>query len=60
MAPNHLSDAERAQLSVRADQFHDALARGSVSDWGPFLAGLPERVRPAVLAELVIIDLFDG
>jgi len=58
MASHPLTDAERAQLSVRADQFHEALARGTVNDWGPYLAGLEEqRLRPAVLAELVILDL---
>jgi serine/threonine protein kinase len=55
--PDPLSDPERAELSVRADQFHEALARGSVSDWEVYLAGLSARARPAVLAELVIIDL---
>ncbi len=58
MASHPLTDTERAQLSVRADQFHEALARGTVNDWGPYLAGLEEdRLRPAVLAELVILDL---
>lgn len=52
-----LSDEERALLSVRADEFHAALARGASSDWEPFLAGLPAHARLAVLAELVIIDL---
>lgn len=52
-----LSDDERAQLSVRADEFHEAIARGAVSDWRPFLEGLPERMRRPVLTELVIIDL---
>jgi serine/threonine protein kinase len=52
-----LSDDERAQLSARADEFHAALIRGAGSDWGPFLADLPDRMRRAVLTELVIIDL---
>jgi hypothetical protein len=52
-----LSDDERAQLSVRADEFHAALLRGVGSDWGPFLEGLPERMRRPVLVELVIIEL---
>jgi len=52
-----LSDDERAQLSARADEFHEALRKGAGSDWGPFLAGLPERMRLRVLIELVIIDL---
>src|SRR4051794_28221982 len=52
-----LTDADRAQLSARADQFHAALSRGVAGDWDTYLAGLPEHVRPAVLAELVIIDL---
>jgi serine/threonine protein kinase len=52
-----LSDEERALLSVRADEFHAALARGAASDWRPFLAGLPERLRLPVLTELVILDL---
>ncbi len=52
-----LSDDERAQLSARADEFHAALVRGGVGDWGPFLAGLPESLRRTVLAELAIIDL---
>jgi serine/threonine protein kinase len=52
-----LSDDERALLSMRADEFHAALARGAGSDWEPFLKGLPEQVRLAVLNELIIIDL---
>ncbi|WP_439622110.1 protein kinase domain-containing protein [Gemmata sp.] len=52
-----LSDEDRAQLSARADEFHAALARGGATDWDKYLAGLPDRVRPAVLTELVIIDL---
>ncbi len=44
-------------MSVRADEFHAALARGATGDWEPFLAGLPAHARSAVLAELVIIDL---
>jgi serine/threonine protein kinase len=52
-----LSDEDRSKLSARADEFHAALARGGVGDWGPFLAGLPDTLRRAVLAELVIIDL---
>ena len=52
-----LSDDERALLSVRADEFHAALARGAGSDWEPFLKGIPDQVRLAVLTELVIIDL---
>jgi hypothetical protein len=52
-----LSDDDRALLSVRADEFHAALGRGVGSDWEPFLKGLPEKVRPAVLTELIIIDL---
>jgi serine/threonine protein kinase len=54
-----LSEEERAQLSMRADEFHAALSRGAGSDWEPFLKGLPERVRLAVLTELVIIDLIN-
>src|SRR5262245_30575906 len=52
-----LSDSDRVQLSARADEFHAALIRGAAGDWEKFLAGLPEHVRPAVWAELVIIDL---
>ncbi|HEV3440761.1 MAG TPA: bifunctional serine/threonine-protein kinase/formylglycine-generating enzyme family protein [Gemmata sp.] len=52
-----LSDDERAQLSVRADEFHAALVRGAGSNWEPFLSGLQEQARVAVLTELVIIDL---
>ena len=52
-----LSDDDRAQLSARADEFHEALRRGAGSDWKPFLADLPERMRRPVLIELVIIDL---
>ena len=53
-----LSDAERAMLSVRADQFFEALRRGGdVTDFEPFLNGLSDSARPAVLTELVIIDL---
>src|SRR5262249_27386565 len=52
-----VSDEERAQLSARADEFHEALLRGAASDWRPVGAGLPERLRPAVLTELVILDL---
>jgi serine/threonine protein kinase len=57
MTSTPLTDEERSKLSARADEFHAALARGGVGDWGPFLAGLPETLRRAVLAELVIIDL---
>ncbi|MDB5312594.1 MAG: prkC 14, partial [Gemmataceae bacterium] len=53
----HLSDAERALLSIRADQFHDALTRGAVADWTRFLDGLAGTVRVAVLTELAVIDL---
>jgi serine/threonine protein kinase len=52
-----LSDDERSQLSMRADEFHAELMRGKGADWEPFLKGLPERVRLAVLNELVIIDM---
>jgi len=52
-----LSDADRAQLSARADEFHEALVRGGIADWDKFLSGLPDHIRPAVLTELVIIDL---
>jgi len=53
-----LSDSERAILSVRADQFFEALRReGNVPDFEPFLTGLPGPTRVAVLNELVIIDL---
>ena len=52
-----LSDDERAMLSARADEFHAALLRGAGTDWVPFLAGLPEKLRRPVLTELVIIDL---
>lgn len=52
-----LSDDERLQLSVRADQFHAALVQGTGSDWEPFLTGLQDQARLAVLTELVIIDL---
>ena len=52
-----LSDDDRAQLSARADEFHEALRKGAGSDWKPFLADLPERMRRPVLIELVIIDL---
>jgi serine/threonine protein kinase len=57
MSSPTLTDDERAQLSARADEFHAALARGGVGDWGPYLAGLPDALRRAVLTELVIIDL---
>jgi serine/threonine protein kinase len=53
-----LSDEERAQLSMRADEFHSVLIHGgSAEDWTPFLAGLQGRVRRAVLTELTILDL---
>ena len=52
-----LSEDERAQLSMRADEFHAALGRGAGADWEPFLKGLPAHVRVAVLGELVILDL---
>ncbi len=52
-----LSAAEWADLEDRADRFHAALRGGPVTDWEPFLGYLPLRLRAAVLAELVIIDL---
>jgi serine/threonine protein kinase len=52
-----LTDDDRALLSVRADEFHAALARGGVGDWGQYLAGLSAALRRAVLTELVLIDL---
>jgi hypothetical protein len=52
-----LSEEDRAQLSARADDFHAALVRGGVTDWGKYLAGLPGHIRQKVLDELVIIDL---
>lgn len=52
-----LSDEDRAQLSARADEFHDALVRGGIADWDKYLSGLPDHIRLAVLTELVIIDL---
>lgn len=57
MAHQPLSDDDRTLLSARADEFHAALANGAVTDWDKYLAGVPERVRRAVLAELIIIDL---
>jgi hypothetical protein len=57
MAHQPLSDDDRTLLSARADEFHAALANGAVTDWERYVAGVPERVRRAVLAELVIIDL---
>jgi hypothetical protein len=52
-----LTDDERAQLSARADSFHAALVRGEVGDWRHYLDGVSDRVRAALLPELVIIDL---
>ncbi|VTT99219.1 serine threonine protein kinase : Putative serine/threonine protein kinase OS=Gemmata sp. Wa1-1 PE=3 SV=1: Pkinase: FGE-sulfatase [Gemmataceae bacterium] len=57
MAHQLLSDDDRMLLSARADEFHAALANGAVTDWDKYVAGVPERARRAVLAELVIIDL---
>src|SRR5438046_9489780 len=52
-----LSEADRALLSVRADQFHDALVHDPAADWSPFLDGLAGAVRIAVLTELAVIDM---
>ena len=57
MTAPQLTDAERALLSARADEFHAALARGAVGDWEKYLAGLTGAVRRMVLTELVLIDL---
>ena len=54
-----LSDDERAQLSARADQFHEALRKGAGTNWDEFLSGLDEKMRRVVLTELVILDLID-
>jgi serine/threonine protein kinase len=57
MPAHPLSDDERAKLSARADEFHAALVRGGVGDWGQFLSGLPDDLRRTVLIELVLIDI---
>ncbi|HEY2910115.1 MAG TPA: serine/threonine-protein kinase, partial [Gemmataceae bacterium] len=53
---SELSPDDRAMLSMRVDEFHVALARGS-TDWTPFLEGLAGGVRRAVLAHLAAIEL---
>ena len=58
MSTEHaLSDSDRALLSARADAFYSAARSQTPSDWEPFLHGVPARLRPTVLAELVIVDL---
>ena len=52
-----LTPDDRAVLSMRADEFHVALARGSSGDWSPFLEGLTGTVRLAVLTELAVIEM---
>ena len=52
-----LSDDDRWHSPARADQFHEGREKAAGSDWKPFLADLPERMRRPVLIELVIIDL---
>ncbi len=52
-----LSDEERALLSARADEFYAALVRDTAGDWGAFLNGIPQSLRPAILTELIIIDM---
>ena len=52
-----LSPDVKAVLSMRADEFHVALARGSAADWSPYLEGLSGDVRLAVLTELAVIEL---
>src|SRR5947207_806923 len=53
-----LTDADRQLLSVRADEFYQAVTTGGdPGDWDRFLAGLTPGLRLAVLHELIIIDL---
>ena len=52
-----LSDAEWNLLQERADQFADALHKGQVSDWDPYLELLVPDTRRAVLHELIKIDM---
>ncbi|MBN9121095.1 MAG: serine/threonine-protein kinase, partial [Planctomycetes bacterium] len=55
--PGSLTDEERTVVTARAEQFRHALGAGGVTDWEPFLAGLAGPLRPALLAELVALDL---
>ena len=57
MAEPKLSADDKALLSMRADEFQVALARGSSGDWSPYLEGLDGAVRLAALAELAAIEL---
>ncbi|HEY3788528.1 MAG TPA: serine/threonine-protein kinase, partial [Urbifossiella sp.] len=52
-----LSDDDRAMLSMRANEFHVALAQGKSDDWAPFLEGLSGELRRAALIELATIEL---
>src|SRR5262245_30423847 len=52
-----LTDDDRTAITARADQFRHALARGPVTQWEPFLAGVSGSARRALLVELVLLDL---
>lgn len=55
---NHrLSETEWSELQSRADRFALALPKGMAGDWDSFLENLDGRMRLAVLAELIKIDL---
>ncbi len=54
---HRLSDDEWKELQKRADQFAEALGKGTAGDWQTFLEDLGGRMRLAVLGELVKIDL---
>lgn len=58
MSSEHaLTDADRALLSQKADAFYSAARTRSPENWEEYLEEVPVRLRPAVLTELVIIDL---
>jgi hypothetical protein len=52
-----LSQPEFDLLQERADRFAEAIKKGPVADWGPYLDGLEPALRLAVLFELIKIDL---
>mgnify|MGYP001806856273 CR=1 FL=1 len=53
-----LSDADRALLSARADALYAAYTRNQAPEnWDSYLADVPDRLRLALIRELVTIDL---
>ena len=55
--PDTLPDDERTVVTARAEQFRQALIKGGVTDWEPFLAGLEGQGRLSLLVGLIVLDL---